>query len=141
MADKNKENNSTIEYRNFLVTNDQKSQESFDKTVLWLSGGALAISFAFVKDIIGTKPVVCPLFLIAAWVTWALSTCAVLISHHLSHRAFCRAIDQVDEGKIDEQRPGGRWSVATELVNIIGAILFFIGVCCMILFVYFNLPH
>jgi hypothetical protein len=78
----------------------------------------------FVVSKIGTKSAVCPLFLITAWVTWALSTFAVLISYHLSHRALRRTIDQVDNGKIHEQKPGGKWSVATELVNIIGAVFF-----------------
>ena len=41
------------EYRAHLVSAAQKAQEDFDKTLLALSGGALGVSFAFVKDIVG----------------------------------------------------------------------------------------
>ncbi|WP_134984071.1 hypothetical protein [Xanthomonas axonopodis] len=45
------------EYRQWLVVAEQKAQEDYDKTVLTLSGGALGISFAFVKDIVGQNPI------------------------------------------------------------------------------------
>lgn len=40
----------------FLRDADQQAQTDYEKTVLSLSGGALGISFAFVKDIVGSKP-------------------------------------------------------------------------------------
>ena len=59
-------------YREWLVVAEQKSQENFDKTVLTLSGGALGISFAFLKDIVGPQPIILSVFLLTAWFAWEI---------------------------------------------------------------------
>ena len=122
------------DYRKFLVAAEQKSQEDFDKTVLALSGGALGISFTFLKDVIGTNPISHPELLFGAWVVWALSTFAVLSSYYLSHLALRRAIAQVDQGTIYRQRPGGALALCTAGLNAAGAILFLAGVLSITLF-------
>ena len=58
-------------YRLHLVAAEQKAQEDFDKTILSLSGGALGVSFVFLKDIVGPEHVAAPAWLFAAWLTWA----------------------------------------------------------------------
>jgi hypothetical protein len=127
------------EYRKFLVAAEQKSQEDFDKTVLALSGGALGISFAFLKDVIGSNPISNPALLVSSWLAWAFSTFAVLASYYLSHMALRAAIAQVDQGTIYKQRPGGALSLWTAGLNASGAILFLVGVCCITLFAGSNL--
>ena len=62
------------EYRSHLILAEQKAQEDYDKTVVFLSGGALGISFAFVKDFIGTGPMVSQNWLIWAWICWGTHT-------------------------------------------------------------------
>ena len=127
------------EYRQWLVAAEQKGQADFDKTVLTLSGGALGISFAFVKDIIGPGQITQPLILLAAWICWALSCFAVLASFHYSNLAVRRAIEQCDSGKIHCEPPGGYYTKITKFLNASGGVLFFGGVFLMALFVYFNL--
>jgi hypothetical protein len=127
------------EYRRHLVAAEQKSQEDFDKTVLSLSGGALGISFIFLKDVLGNKPILDKNYLLISWVSWGLSSIAVLASFYFSHLALRRAIDQVDKGTIKNQRPGGCLSIATDILNASGAILFFIGVLLITLFASSNL--
>lgn len=122
------------EYRKWLVAAEQKSQEDFDKTVLYLSGGALGISFTFVKDIVGSQPIVLSTLLITAWFAWAFSTFSVLSSYYLSHLALRRAISQVDDGTIYKQPPGGRFACLTAILNATGAVLFLAGVCCITVF-------
>lgn len=122
------------DYRKFLVAAEQKSQEDFDKTVLALSGGALGISFTFLKDVIGTNPISEPRLLFWAWVAWAFSTFAVLFSYYLSHLALRKAIAQVDQGTIYKQRPGGAIALCTAGLNAAGAILFLAGVLSITLF-------
>ena len=128
-------------YRQWLVAAEQKAQEDFDKTVLALSGGALGISFVFVKDIVGSNPIHQTNWLVLAWVAWALSTFAVLASFFLSRQALRRAIEQCDDGTIFCQPPGGFFSKATRWLNASGAVLFFMGVCLMAAFVYKNLAN
>lgn len=132
------QDDSLPEYRKILVAAEQKSQEDFDKTVLALSGGALGISFTFLKDVIGAHPLAQPHLLFAAWVAWAFSTFAVLASYHLSHLALRKAIRQVDEGFIRKQRAGGAFASWTARLNEVGAILFLVGVLCLTTFAGFN---
>jgi hypothetical protein len=139
MTDEAKPADQLADYRKWLVAAEQKSQEDFDKTVLALSGGALGISFVFLKDVVGPQPIVLPGFLLAAWLTWAFSTFAVLTSYYLSHLALRRAISQVDDGTIYKQPPGGAFACWTAALNAIGAILFLVGVCCITVFAGFNL--
>lgn len=127
------------EYRQWLVVAEQKAQEDFDKTVITLSGGALGVSFVFVKDIVGTNPIQNPSWLICAWSAWALSTFAVLASFYLSRLALRRAIEQCDDNTIFCQPPGGFFSRITRWLNASGAILFFVGICFMAAFATKNL--
>lgn len=127
------------EYRQWVVAAEQKSQEDFDKTVLSLSGGALGISFVFLKDVIGPHPIALSGVLLGAWFSWAFSTFSVLASYYLSHLALRRTISQIDDGTIYEQLPGGAFAKSTATLNAIGAILFLAGVCCITVFAGANL--
>jgi hypothetical protein len=129
------------EYRQWLVLAEQKAQEDYDKTVLTLSGGALGISFAFVKDIVGTNPITHSSWLVASWVLWAMSTAAMLGSFFVSRLALRKAILQCDDGTIFCKPPGGFYTVLTRWLNVGGAILFLLGVCFMAAFVQSNITQ
>jgi hypothetical protein len=126
-------------YRRSLLSAEQKSQEDFDKTVLSLSGGALAVSFIFVKDVVGDQPIRDSVYLLYAWIFWATSSFAVLFSFYLSHLALRKAVKQLDDGSIHRGRPGGIYSVIISIINPFGALLFFLGVVSMGVFVHENL--
>ncbi len=127
------------QYRSLLIAAAQKSQEDYDKTVLALSGGALGISFAFVKDIVGPRPLVHPHLLLLAWVVWGVSVACVLGSFYFSNLAFRHAIAQVDAGTIYAQPPGGSSRRLTAVLNAFGGLLFLIGVLLIVGFAFYNL--
>lgn len=122
------------EYRKTLIAAEQKAQEDFDKTVIALSGGALGISFAFVKDIVGPQPWEQSWALLVAWTAWATSVACVLASYYFSQQSLRRAIHQVDTEEIYDQVPGGLYSKITNILNALGGILFLVGVICVIFF-------
>lgn len=126
------------EYRAHLVLAEQKAQEDFDKSVLSLSGGALGVSFAFIKDVAGTGPFLRSEYLICAWICWGTSVTVVLLSYFLSHLALRRAIAQVDKGQIYKGRPGEYFDIATAVCNAVGGLLFFSGVILLTVFVAAN---
>lgn len=129
------------EYRQHLVSAEQKSQDDYDKAVVLLSGGALGVSFAFVKDIVGSGGVFVPSLLVCAWTLWALSAAAVLSSYFVSRLALRRTIRQCDQGTIFEcKTPGEHFTWLLRCFNVISGLLFIIGVFAMCLFVYFNTP-
>ena len=130
-----------LEYRKFLVSAEQKAQEDFDKTVLALSGGALGVSFTFLKEVIGTNSIASPGFLLGSWISWGLSTFCILASYYLSHLALRQAIDQVDDGTIYLQTPGGGFSSWTARLNAAGGVLFLTGVISITVFAGINLTQ
>ncbi|WP_374562557.1 hypothetical protein [Ideonella sp.] len=129
-----------LEYRKLLVEAERKGQEEFDKTVLSLSGGALGVSFVFLKDVIGNQPLDLPGLLIAAWVSWGFSTLAVLLSYHLSIHTIRRCIEQIDRCQRDESF-GGVYAEWTKRLNVAGAVLFFVGVISITVFAAFNFSN
>lgn len=127
------------EYRQWLIAAEQKAQDDFDKAVLSLSGGALGISFVFVKDIVGPDAILEPILLLLSWVGWGLSSLAILSSYFFSHLALRQAIRQCDDGSIYSNTPGGIFARITGNLNALGAVLFVTGVCFMAAFIYVNL--
>ena len=127
------------EYRDLLIAAEQKAQEDFDKTVLTLSGGALGISFAFIKDIVGDEPITHVNFLLCSWVAWGISMMSMLMSFYSSQIALRKTISQLDDGSIYQQSPGGWYSQLTAVLNALGAIFFIVGVILIIIFASYNL--
>ncbi|MBU0586612.1 hypothetical protein KJ780_03800, partial [Candidatus Micrarchaeota archaeon] len=128
-----------LKYRRTLETLKQESQRSYDKAVLSLSGGALGISFAFISKFIGDSQVVCPGWLLTAWISWGISITSILFSFYFSNIALRKAINQVDSGTIQSERPGGLFDKVTATLNAFGGILFLIGVFSIIIFVSANM--
>jgi len=126
-------------YRQSLIEAEKKGQDSFDKTVLSLAGGALGISFLFIKDVIGENPINHPALLLFAWLSWAASTLAVLSSFFTSNLALRRAVQQCDKGTIHCEPPGGIYSKMTRVCNLSGIVLLIAGILFMAAFVYKNL--
>ncbi|MBC8253456.1 MAG: hypothetical protein H8E35_05445 [Ardenticatenia bacterium] len=129
------------EYRRFLISAEQKSQEDFDKTVIALSGGALGISFAFVKNFVGEQPPQKPCLLLISWMAWATSVTCVLASLYFSQQALRQAVKQIDSGSDEVYRatPGGVHSHLTRILNALGGLLFLIGVISLAVFASINI--
>ena len=100
-------NDKLTKYRDYLVQTEQKVSESYDKTIITLSGGALGVSFAFLKDVIGTNPVQSKGVLVVAWTSLTVSLVSVVLSLLFGTMAFRKAIKQVDEKKISDVVAGG----------------------------------
>lgn len=126
-------------YRAQLVDLENRSQTTFDRTVLTLSGGALGVSFTFVEQFIGSGPAARSGFLLAAWMAWTASLAIILLSHYFSTLAIRATIEQVDAGKIYEERPGRWYDTAVKWANLLGALLFILGVIFVVVFSMSNL--
>lgn len=125
------------EYRELLQKLEVESQITYDKAVMTLSGGALAISFAFVKDftpIDGAQDII---ILLTAWTLWGLSLAAVLASHYLSTLALRHAINAMDDGA-QEKKPN-QYDAATAMLNAASGAFFILGVICLVTFVCLNM--
>ena len=76
-------------YLQSLTKCEQDMIDEFNKAVMTLSGGAIGVSFAFLKDIVKPEDIVNKGWLLTAWVCWGLSVLTVLASFYFSHLVQC----------------------------------------------------
>lgn len=127
-------------YRTTLQELEQKMQSEYDKAVATLSGGALGLSFVFLRDVVKAAPLKSSDWLVTAWVAWGLSIVCVLYSFLSSVHALRKAIRQTDAKTIYVEKAGGASEVATVVLNYSGGVLFLLGVVCVIVFMRSNMP-
>lgn len=126
-------------YRKQLVEFEQKIGEGFDKTLIALSGGALGLSIAFIKDIVGAETIVSHYYLIASWSFWATSLGSILFAFYFGQLAYRKAITQVDNRTIKSENVGGIYGAIVSVLNAVGAVSFLLGVITIIIFSIKNL--
>lgn len=122
-------------YRSTLVALESQMQSAYDKAVMTLSGGALAVSMTFVKDIADKAALRNTGCLLTAWIMWGLSVAVTLASFYTSSLALRKAIRQTDEKDIYTQAVGGVCNRATAVLNPLAGFLFFLGVVAIVVFV------
>jgi len=127
------------DYRQGLIDTQRKLNESYDKLLVTLSGGALALSIAFLKDIIGSIEINYPYLLLIAWALFVLSLTSILGEILFGIQAHKQAIKQIDNKTIYEQKVGGKSSNWTTRFHWIAALSLIIGLVFISAFAFFNL--
>jgi len=126
------------EYRKEQVAKANAGQSDYDKLVVALSGGALGLSFTFLKDVANGQASSHTGLLLAAWGCWGLSVAFTLVSIYTGVEALRETVRQVDRGTIYKEKPGRKFDKLTSLLNPGAGLLFIFGLVFMIAFVYFN---
>lgn len=119
-----------------------KSQEEFDKQLLTLSTGLIAVMLAFVKDVIPLdQEIYLPLLYVSGSLLGACVLC-VLISFRVSIFGHFKVMEYWEAQLAN---PKGKFPLGivrtVRVFNEISGPLFFAGVICCLLFVGFNLHH
>ena len=136
--------------RNKLIDGEQDYSKSYDKYVLTLSGGALALSLTFIHDIIGDGPVRVPALIVSAWISFTLSVGATLISIQQSgplYRTFRDILDRKAEHagdkfswtEVRDEQSKCRLLKLMDCLNYGGLVLFLLGVILLLSFITSNL--
>jgi hypothetical protein len=126
------------EYRKEQIVKANAGQNDYDKLVVALSGGALGLSFTFLKDVANGQASSHTSLLIAAWASWGLSLAFTLTSFYTGVAALRETIRQIDQGTLYQERPGRWFDRITTLLNPAAGLLFIFGLVFMMAFVYFN---
>lgn len=130
------------EYRKRLAEREHKIGDGFVKTLLTLSGGALGLSFVFIKDIVGKSTIKSGNILIASWSILTLSLTSILIVLYLNmiaHRCAINQIDEDEEPKRDQKTAGGKCAEAIPWLNFVSVFTFIAGVIFLFIFAFNNL--
>jgi hypothetical protein len=127
-----------VSYRQQLVEAHRSASDAYDKALMTLSGGALVLSISFVRYIAPSPKAGTRWLLAVAWTLLALSVAAILTSMLTSQWALVKTIDQVDQGKIRGEPPGGPAAKITRCLNVSAAALFVVGVIFLALFAVCN---
>ncbi len=126
------------EYRNYLITSNQTSQNTHDKYLISLSSGSLGLSIIFVNNIIKNNPIHCKILLNISWILFSITILFVLISFFSSILSFSKAISQTDSEQIYKEEPGGTWNIFTKILNVVNIICFTLGLIFLLVFVSLN---
>lgn len=120
----------------------------FDKGIATLSGGALLLSMAFIKDI-APKPIGAG-WLFASWVAFALAIACVFSSLLAAQFSLGGSIEkcqgylrEVVRGMEPSDLPAPRtcrWAVCASILEVSALTTFICGVCFLARFVAVNLP-
>ncbi len=131
------------QYRNDLLTARQTVFVQFDKAVLALSGGGLALSVTFIKDIVPLDRISLIPLLISTWILFGFSILSTVFSFILSRISIDRQLRQAEEyyvqGKDAAYDMPNKAARFTTLLNYCSAGCFAGAVILTIMFVSLNL--
>jgi hypothetical protein len=132
-------NDQMAQYRDCLVRGRDEAMASFDKAIMSMSGGALAIALGFVR----AKQPDWIWLLVASWILFTVSLLSILTSFLTSKGSFDSQLAQlddvrVDEGRIHREKAGGRNAIVTERLNMTAFAAFLFGLIFLGAFVGWN---
>ena len=113
-----------------------ESAKQFDKNILYIASGALAISFSFIKDIVNLKDSICNFILIISWIDLAIVILLSLISHYISKQALNEKLKFFYHKK---QPKANKLNSIVIILNISMIILLILGIIILVTFVGINL--
>lgn len=127
---------STVEdERVWLERADHQASQDFDRSVMTLASGGLAISIVFVNDVAPNPTHTA--WLVSAWALLALSLLTVLMSFLASQVALRAEMRRIDD-ELDRTRPTSATRV-TRLLTGVAPILLILGVASLLVFSSANL--
>lgn len=116
------------------------SVEQFDKNILFIASGALAGSFAFIKDIIGDlSHSVGKIWLVTSWYFFAVVIFISLINHFISALAHTKSIKYNKYSNKKFNKKIRKWNLIIRGLNIMMIILVLIGTIFLINFINNNI--
>lgn len=127
--------------RGELLDRQFSNSEAYDKAILTLSSGFLALSLSFIKEILPAGSITWATLLYASWVLLALAIVSTVISFRVSNAAIERQLEQAQRyyGERDESAfTKSKLSRAVDWLNNVSGGLFTLGVVLTVIFVISN---
>jgi len=113
-----------------------ESSAQFDKQILFISSGALGLSFTFIKDIVELETAICKGLLLVSWILFSIVILMSLFSHYTSKQAINTQIENIEDEKNNK---ANFLNSITKLLNISMIISIVLGLISLILFIIINI--
>ena len=126
-----------VEYHKQLWDARKLSHEQYDKALLTLSAGGLAISLTLVKDLFPAEKVLCSAALVASWVLFCGSIILTIISFLTSQKSLSVQSDYFekyaagDDSYWNKKNP---YTIATTWLNLVSGLFFVSAVVAVTVF-------
>ena len=123
----------------------EKGEDDFEKNLIYISTGAIGISFAFIEKIVDLQIATDKCMLIWSWIFFGLTLFISLMSHYVSGFLAGKVSDQLGEMKgSDEeysviQKQIKRNNYCIDSMNYISIIFILVGLLLLIWFVSKNI--
>jgi hypothetical protein len=132
-----------VEFKKQAAEGLQSSATQFDKAILTLAAGALALSLTFVKELVPSPDGTTIFLLACSWGAFIGSIVLTLSSFQLSMFAYMRHDKIIDTiyaaPDIDRSIFKNRWNRITIALNICSLVVFIVGTVFLTYAVYDNL--
>ena len=129
--------------RQDLLARNLSNSEKYDNAILTLSTGVLAISLAFIKDIVPLDKSQYVFLLIISWCSFGSAIISTLVSFALSQVAIKRQLEYAEKYYLEEReeflRKKNCPALWTEFINYASGTLFISGIIATIFFVSLNI--
>ena len=130
-----------LRHRDYLIANKVDQHRQFDNRIAALSGGALALSLTFIKDIAPSPDPSTKWLALAAWTFFIVSLLATLFSHRTSSRDMQFEIEKLDRSykiQAEDYDPRNPFKTATEWLNSLSVGTFLVGLILLVIFASVN---
>lgn len=134
-----------LEERKLLIDAEREGARTFDKAILTLSAGALALSITFLEKVVPISKATTRWPLTASWIAFGVSIFLILFSFLTSQWACIKQREILDSEWLDvpkqqKQNQKNRWTTATTVLNITSIFAFAAGITFFCYFTTANLP-
>ncbi len=140
MNEENPNMSSTLKaYREELLSLLNKSQDTFEKQLSYISSGSIGVSMLLVEKLFpNLSNVSCKFILVLGWIILATTLMINLISHLHTFRCHSKTIKEIDDCIYLYSKAKRRNNLIV-IINWISAVLLFIGILLIIIFVSRNM--
>jgi hypothetical protein len=126
------------EFKSDLRKAMDKSQESFEKQLSFISAGALGLSMVFIEKIVrDVMHSLCRPLLIMSWLFLAATFILNLISHIVAIKLHYKTIADINLKKYDQEKASSRVNTISWM-NLVSVLFLLVGVALLIIFVTIN---
>lgn len=122
--------------------------QTLDKSLLTLSAGAIGLSLAFLKDIVGAGPARAGAYLSVAWIALVVGIILVLVGMYLSqkgHERFVELLDsEAEKGgahfwtRVRAEQDKSPYRSCVGILSALSLLSFVVGLSALLYFAYSN---